>query len=286
MRDYLSLIKFSHTIFALPFAMVGYILGLHAPGAEFDWSVLILVVLCMVFGRSAAMAFNRYADREIDALNERTKVREIPSGKISPRSALIFTIANVVLFVGCTYLINPLCFALSPVALAVVMGYSYTKRFTPLSHFVLGVGLALAPVGAYLAVTETFDLIPVLLGFVVLLWVTGFDIIYALQDEDFDTQHQLYSIPSKLGAKNALRVSTLLHAVCALICVFVARYLTGFDQTGVLIWIGTGLFVASLAYQHSLVKPGDLSKVNLAFFTTNGIASLAFGAAVVMDFYV
>ena len=161
MRDYLSLIKFSHTIFALPFAMVGYILGVHAPGSTFDWTTLLLVVLCMVFGRSAAMAFNRYADREIDALNERTKVREIPSGKISPRAALFFTIVNVALFVLCTYLINPLCFALSPVALAVVMGYSYTKRFTPLSHFVLGVGLALAPVGAYLAVTESFDLIPV-----------------------------------------------------------------------------------------------------------------------------
>ena len=168
MRDYLSLIKFSHTIFALPFAMVGYILGLHAPGSQFDWRILLLVVLCMVFGRSAAMAFNRYADREIDALNERTKVRDIPSGKISPRAALFFTLINVVLFVGCTYLINPLCFALSPIALLVVMGYSYTKRFTPLSHFVLGIGLALAPVGAYLAVTETFDLIPVFFHFYLL----------------------------------------------------------------------------------------------------------------------
>ena len=266
--------------------MVGYILGLHTPGTEFQWHILVLVLLCMIFGRSAAMAFNRYADRDIDALNDRTAIREIPAGIISPGSALVFTLVNSGLFILCTYLINPLCFMLSPVALLVVMGYSYTKRFTPLSHFVLGIGLALAPVGAYLAVTSSFDVIPVLLGIVVLLWVTGFDIIYALQDEDFDVRNGLYSIPSKIGAKRALRLSTVLHAFCALICVFVARSLAGFDQTGMLIWIGTGLFVASLAYQHSLVKPEDLSKVNLAFFTTNGFASIVFGSAVIMDFYI
>src|SRR5690606_16122617 len=186
MKAYLSLIKFSHTVFALPFAVLAFFLGLHADGSVWNSEKLMLVLLCMVFARSAAMAFNRYADRHVDALNARTRVREIPAGVISPGHALGFAIFMSVAFIAATWWINPLCFALSPVALAIILGYSYTKRFTWLCHVVLGMGLGLAPVGAYLAVTGRFDLLPVLYGIMVMCWVSGFDILYALQDEDFD----------------------------------------------------------------------------------------------------
>ncbi len=287
MRDYLSLIKFPHTVFALPFALLGYVLGLHYPGVEFDPVVLVLILLCMVFARSAAMAFNRFADREIDAVNARTSQREIPAGIITPRSALIFTLLSSALFIVCTYFINPLCFALSPVALAVVLGYSYTKRFTALSHFILGLGLSLAPIGAFIAVTEVFDLVPVLMAIVVLLWVGGFDIIYALQDEAFDTEHDLHSIPTSLGAKGALKLSSLIHLVCGAICIYVVYLMVNdYESLYALTWGGASLFVISLAYQHTLVKADDLSKINLAFFTTNGLASIIFGASVILDFYI
>ena len=287
MLKYFSLVKFPHTIFALPFALVGYVLGLNQPGVSFDPMTLALIILCMVFARNAAMAFNRYMDRDIDALNERTKKREIPAGVITPRSALTFTVINAVLLVVTTYFINPLCFYLSPIALLVILGYSLTKRFTALSHFVLGIGLSLAPVGAYLAVTETFDLIPVLIGTMVLLWVGGFDIIYALQDEEFDAEQQLHSIPAALGKHRAILLSTFVHVICGLICLYVVRDISqNFDQAGLLLWIGAGVFLFSLVYQHLIVKADDLSRVNLAFFTTNGIASLVFGASVILDFYI
>ena len=287
MRDYLSLIKFSHTVFALPFALVGFVLGLHYPGVVFDPIVLILIVLCMIFARSAAMAFNRFVDREIDAVNARTSQREIPAGVISPSAALSFTLVSSGLFVVCTYFINPLCFALSPVALAVVLGYSYTKRFTAFSHFVLGLGLALAPIGAFLAVTEVFDVIPVLIGIVVLLWVGGFDIIYSLQDEAFDAEHKLHSMPTFLGPRGALMMSSIIHFICGTVCIYaVYRMGNDFEALNWLLWGGAGLFLVSLVYQHTLVKANDLSKVNIAFFTTNGLASIIFGAAVILDFYI
>ncbi|MEM9821016.1 MAG: UbiA-like polyprenyltransferase, partial [Bacteroidota bacterium] len=177
MKHYLSLIKFSHTIFALPFALLGFFLAAHRSGdPSFPWHLLLLVILCMVFARSAAMAFNRYLDRDIDLKNPRTANREIPAGVISPNAALAFVVINSLLFIACTWWINPICFYLSPLALLIILGYSYTKRFTFLCHFVLGLGLALAPVGAYLAVLGKFDLIPVLYGLVVLFWVSGFDI--------------------------------------------------------------------------------------------------------------
>ncbi|MDX1476134.1 MAG: UbiA-like polyprenyltransferase [Saprospiraceae bacterium] len=287
MRHYLSLVKFAHTIFALPFALVGYFIGLQMPGVVFTPRILILVILCMIFARSAAMAFNRYVDRHIDARNARTQARELPAGVISPRSALIFVVANAVLFVACTYLINRLCFFLSPVALAIVLGYSYTKQFTALSHFILGLGLSLAPVGAYLAVTGQFDVIPVLLGAMVLLWVGGFDIIYAMQDRDFDRTHDLHSIPSLVGPTKALWISGLAHLSCAVLCVYVVLGLsTQFATLGWLLWAGTGVFLLMLGYQHLLVKPNDLTRVNLAFFTTNGVASVMFGLAVILDFYI
>lgn len=282
MKNYLSLIKFSHTIFALPFALVGFFLAVHNESAgQVSWRLLLLVILCMVFARSAAMAFNRYIDRDIDGKNPRTASREIPAGLISPQNALFFVLSNSLLFVLCTYFINWLCFALSPVALAVVLGYSYTKRFTALCHFVLGIGLALAPLGAYLAVSGQFAALPLVYSFLVLFWVAGFDIIYALQDEDFDRQLGLNSIPARLGKKRALIVAHVLHILAAFLVLFAGEL----ADSGFLFWIGALLFIMLLYYQHQLVKPQDLSKVNLAFFTTNGIASTVFGALVILDLY-
>jgi 4-hydroxybenzoate polyprenyltransferase len=282
-KNYLSLVKFSHTIFALPFAVVGFTLGTLETGA-FNAYLLVLVVLCMIFARSAAMAFNRYLDRDIDEQNPRTKVREIPAGIISARSALAFVIANSLLFWLTTWFINPLCFWLAPVALVIVLGYSYTKRFTSWCHFVLGLGLALAPVGAYLAVTGHFSTVSVLYGVVVLLWVSGFDIIYALQDREFDQGLGLQSVPVALGRVGALRLSNVLHLFCgALVLAAVYLQIAAYPAFSGLSWLAAGIFLVLLAYQHTLVKADDLSKINLAFFTTNGLASLVFGILVVVD---
>jgi 4-hydroxybenzoate polyprenyltransferase len=236
----------------------------------------------MVFARSAAMAFNRYLDRKYDALNPRTAIREIPKGIITPTNALGFTIACCAFFIACTFFINRICFYLSPVALAVVLGYSYTKRFTPLCHLILGLGLSLAPIGAYLAVTGAFHWLPILFSFAVIFWVSGFDIIYALQDVDFDQSQQLYSIPASLGKAKALRISEGLHLLSAA-CVVAAGRWGGF---GWLYWIGVLVFIGMLVYQHSIVKPNDLRRVNLAFMTANGIASVVFAAFVIADLFV
>src|SRR6056297_3110881 len=195
-KNFLSLVKFSHTIFAMPFAFIGYFLALYQTNANFEWKLLGLIVLCMIFARYAAMAFNRFIDREIDNKNPRTAIREIPSGVVKAKSALIFVIVNALLFILTTYFINKITFILSPVALFIILGYSITKKFTALCHLILGLGLSLAPIGAYLSVTGQFAVIPVIFSFVVLFWVSGFDIIYALQDEDFDKQEKLYSIPA------------------------------------------------------------------------------------------
>lgn len=286
MKNYLSLIKFSHTIFALPFAFLGFFLASRQADIQFSWRLFTLVLLCMIFARSAAMAFNRFLDRDIDAQNPRTAQREIPAGVISPRSALLFVIANSLLFIGTTWLINPLCFALSPVALLIVLGYSYTKRFTFLCHFVLGLGLALAPIGAYLAAGGSFDTIPVLYSIIVLLWVSGFDIIYALQDVEFDQDQQLYSVPTWLGRPRALQLSNVLHAVCGLLVLLAAYLLAQSDPAFQwLHWAGAGTFIGLLIYQHTLVSPTDLSKINLAFFTTNGVASVVFSFLVILDMF-
>ena len=284
MKNYLSLIKFSHTVFALPFALLGFFLGTQKIGEGLSWKLFGLVLLCMIFARSAAMAFNRYLDRDIDEKNPRTAVREIPAGIILPKAALFFVMANCILFVLATWFINPLCFFLSPVALLVILGYSYTKRFTPLCHFVLGLGLALAPLGAYLAVGGGFDLVPLLYSFAVLLWVSGFDIIYALQDVEFDKSLQLNSIPVFLGKENALKLSNLLHIICGaaiLLAVYFSQNI--YPGLGWLNWLAAALFLLLLFYQHTLVKPNDLSRVNLAFFTTNGIASVVFGGLAILD---
>ncbi|HMZ45770.1 MAG TPA: UbiA-like polyprenyltransferase [Chitinophagaceae bacterium] len=294
-KNYLSLIKFSHTIFALPFAMIGFVLGIKTVD-EFNKSLLIgklqlnnfwsffaikllLVLVCMVSARSAAMAFNRYLDRNFDSKNPRTAIREIPSGIIAPNSALRFVIVNCLIFITATFFINDICLYLSPIALLVILFYSYTKRFTALCHLVLGIGLSLAPIGAYLAITGAFSFIPLLFSFAVIFWVSGFDIIYALQDDEFDKAYKLHSIPAALGKKKALKVSELLHFFCT-ICVIWAGWLGSFSW---LYWLGVCIFIAMLVYQHSIVKPNDLSKVNIAFMTANGIASVVFAVFVIAD---
>lgn len=280
-QKYLSLIKFSHTIFAMPFALIGYFLGIHQPGKEFDWKIFLFVILCMILARSAAMSFNRLVDLKYDKRNPRTVQREIPSGKISAKAASVFVIITSVLFITTTWFINSLVFFLSPVALIVIFGYSFTKRFTSICHFILGLGLALAPIGAYLSVTAHFDLLPVLFSVVVLLWVGGFDIIYALQDDEFDKSQNLHSVPVRLGRKNALWLSVFVHLLAVFIIVFI-----GYNESfGWIYWPGTIIFSAMLFYEHLIVKPGDLSRVNLAFAVLNGIAGLIFGGLVIFSLY-
>jgi 4-hydroxybenzoate polyprenyltransferase len=302
-KNYLSLIKFSHTIFAMPFALIGFFLGMKSglfeisiknefPGIDVEARDVLylkylslkfgLVILCMIFARSAAMAFNRYLDRQFDAKNPRTAIREIPAGIINEKNALVFTIANCLLFIACTFFINKICFYLSPVALFVILFYSYTKRFTALCHLVLGLGLSLAPIGAYLAVTGRFDWLPLLFSFTVLFWVSGFDIIYALQDEEFDKQNKLHSIPSMLGKTKALRVSELLHLLSAAFVVFAGVY----GKFGYWYWAGIAVFIGMLIYQHSIVKPNDLRRVNIAFMTANGIASVVVAFFVILDLFI
>lgn len=276
---YLSLIKFSHTVFALPFALIGFTLAVAYEQQTFKWHLLLLMLLCMVFARSAAMAFNRYLDRKFDALNPRTAIREIPAGIIRPKQALLFTIINCALFILCTYFINNICLLLSPIALFVILFYSYTKRFTALCHLVLGIGLSLAPVGAYLAVTGYFDILPVFFSLAVFTWTAGFDIIYALQDEEFDRSQKLHSIPAVLGKKKALWVSNMLHFFSAVFVITAGFY----AQLGIAYWLGAAIFCGLLIYQHLLVKPHDLSKVNMAFATTNGIASITFAVFAITD---
>lgn len=233
----------------------------------------------MVFARSAAMAFNRWLDKNFDALNPRTAIREIPSGIISANKAIWFVVINSVAFVISTWLINQLCFYLSFVALAVVLGYSYTKRFTPLCHLILGLGLSLAPIGAFLAVTGQFALLPILFSLSVIFWVAGFDIIYALQDVDFDRSQRLHSMPAWLGKSKALHLSELLHLFSATCVVYAGVY----GSFHLWYWLGIIIFTGMLLYQHSIVKPNDLRKVNLAFMTANGIASVVFALFVITD---
>jgi 4-hydroxybenzoate polyprenyltransferase len=221
MKKFFSLVKFSHTIFALPFAIIGFFLAVKVHGYNFELKLLGLVIICMVSARNAAMGFNRYIDSNFDKKNPRTAIREIPSGVISKKEALLFIIFNCFIFVIATYFINQLCFFLSPVALMVILGYSYTKRFTALCHLVLGLGLGLAPLGAYLSVSGKFHPLAILFSVVVLTWVSGFDIIYALQDKEFDEENDLHSIPSTFGKNKALRISSVLHV---LICNYGYQY--------------------------------------------------------------
>ncbi|TDS13034.1 UbiA-like polyprenyltransferase [Sphingobacterium paludis] len=279
MKKYLSLVLFAHSIFALPFAIIGFFLALQTTNHAFEWKKLVLMLVCMVTARNAAMAFNRYLDRDIDAVNPRTAMRDIPAGKISARNALSFTILNCLVFIAATYFINTLCLVLAPVALFVVLFYSYTKRITPLCHLVLGIGLGLAPIGAYLVVTNAFHIVPVLFGLAVMCWAGGFDIIYALQDEEFDRQHGLNSIPAYFGGRKALRISEGLHMLSFLFVLLPAFYISvsWFYYAGLL------FYGALLIYQHRIVSPTDLTRVNRAFMTTNGIASVIFAGFYLLD---
>lgn len=271
----LSAIKFSHTVFALPFALLS---AVQAAGGLPEPRRLFWILAAMVGARSAAMSFNRIVDRDLDARNPRTASREIPAGVLSVREMAVFCAASVAVFLVAAAELNRACLFLSPIALAVVLGYSFTKRVTATSHLFLGLALALAPVGAWLAVTGSLAALPVLLGFAVLFWVAGFDVIYSLQDEAFDRSWGLRSIPVAVGKRGALVASTLFHAVtlALLYAVFLAA------RGG---WaLGAGVVLAGLflVRQHAIVAPGDLSRVDAAFFSANGWLSVGvflFGAA-------
>ena len=274
---YAQVVKFSHTIFAMPFAMLAFVYAVKtsgvAAGGNSPWwwaTLLVQVVLCMVFARNVAMGFNRWADRDIDAKNPRTADREIPAGKISARAALWFVIINALLFVGVASTINLLTALLSPVALGVVMFYSYCKRFTSLAHMVLGLSLGIAPVGAYIAVTGEFALEACILSLVVITWTSGFDIIYALQDRDFDREQGLHSIPAKFSPAQALAISIALHAVSIVSLVWFATYL----PSSVWTWAGVAAFAAILCLEHILVTPTRTRHIGIAFGTLNGLASM------------
>lgn len=286
LKLYLSFIKFSHTIFALPFALIGFYLAYVKFQPNNLLLKFLLVLLAMVFARSAAMAFNRYIDRDIDANNPRTKNREIPSGKIPPKTALFFILLNIFGFIASAYFINNLCFYLAPLALFIILGYSYTKRFTWLCHYVLGLGLALAPIGAYLSISGSFDYLTIILGICVFFWVSGFDIIYALQDASFDISFQLKSIPAKFGVKNAIIISRFSHLLSAFF-LFLGVLLMNhqYHEVGLLSWFAFSSFILMLIRQHSLVNENDLSKINQAFFESNGLASILLGSLVIIDLF-
>lgn len=273
-KNFLRLVRFGHTIFAMPFALVAYFYALRVAGGEFEWWVLVLMLAAMVFARNAAMGFNRLVDRRFDAANPRTAEREIPKGVVSPRQAGWFVGVNAVLFVLAAAFINPLTGFLAPVALFVILGYSYTKRFTAWCHIVLGAGLAMAPVGAYMAVTESIGLAPMILAALVMTWVAGFDILYARADTEFDRAHDLHSVPARFGDRWALIVSILLH----LVTTYSVAIFGLFTGRGTAYWIGAGVFVALLVLQHSRKK--------LPFDWVNGAGSCIFAACTIFDFYV
>ncbi|MDE0634906.1 MAG: putative 4-hydroxybenzoate polyprenyltransferase [Candidatus Poribacteria bacterium] len=263
----LEMIKFEHTIFALPFAIMSAFIAAEGipPLPKLGW-----ILVAMVGARSCAMAFNRLVDAEIDSENPRTAMRAIPAGLITKGAVSVFTLVSAGLLVFAAWRLNLLAFALSPVALAVIMGYSYTKRFTALSHLWLGLALSISPVGAWIAIKGQFDWTPIILCCVVLLWTAGFDIIYACQDVNFDRKHGLHSIPARLGIRWALWVSSALHVVAVLL-LFGIPLLT---ELGLFYYIGVGIVILIFIYEHAIVKPNDLSRVNLAFFTLNGMISL------------
>ena len=278
--DYLRLVKFSHTIFAMPFALLSFTYAwMTAEHNSVLWVVLLQVVACMVFARNVAMGFNRWADRKIDAENPRTANREIPAGVISSRGAVIFIIINALLFIATTITINHLCAWLSPVALFVVMFYSYCKRFTALAHIVLGISLGIAPVGAYIAVTGTVVAECWLLAAVVTTWCAGFDIIYALQDAEFDRKRGLHSIPSHFSATTSLVISALLHLASVALLVWFALS----QPHTWLLYVGCALFAAILALEHYLVTPTKQRNIGIAFGTLNAMASMSLAVCLIAN---
>lgn len=285
-QSYLSLVKFSHSIFALPFALLGFVAAIHHPSTpQLHYDKLIFILVCMITARNAAMAFNRWADRFIDKKNIRTSGREIPSGIISPQSALVFILINCIAFILSSWYINKVCFYLAPVALFVILGYSYTKRFSWLCHVFLGLGLSLAPVGAYLAITSSFDLLPIMYGIAVVSWVAGFDVLYALQDIDFDKKEKLHSIPSRFGIRKSLWISICFHIICACAILSCAYLLHNEYGLNYFMGLGTLFFLILLCYQHFIISEDTLDRINLAFFTTNGIASILLAVFTILDYY-
>lgn len=279
LADYARLVKFSHSIFALPFALMSAWL---AGGGPPEARVLFLVVLCMVAARTAAMGFNRLVDRRLDAANPRTASRELPSGVLSGRGVAVLVVGSSAVFLAGAWALNPLCGKLAPAVLAVLLGYSYTKRFTSLAHLVLGFSLALAPLGAWLAVRGELDgdlSPPLLLAAAVLFWVAGFDLIYACQDAEFDREARLFSIPARFGVARALVLSRGLHLATALALVL-------FHWRADLSWVFALAVVGALAlllWEHTLVKPDDLSRVDLAFFTVNGWIGVGLFGGLALD---
>ncbi len=267
---YSRMIKLSHSIFALPFALAAAVLAASVQ-APTVWQV-VLIVLCMVTARSSAMGFNRIIDRDIDAKNPRTATRELPSGQISLTAAWAFTLGSAALFVLFSGLLGWLTLALSPIAIAVIWGYSLTKRFTALCHLVLGVALALAPTAVWIAITGSYDWTPFVLSVAVATWVAGFDVLYSLQDREFDSGEGLHSMPQALGETGAMVASGVLHVV-TVGCLAALPFLT---PLGWPYWIGFAVITAVLAYEHWLVRPGDLSRIDKAFFDLNGYVSVAF----------
>ena len=274
LRVTLEMIKFEHSVFALPFALTGALLafrqnGFDSPGI---WRQLLWIVVAMVAARSAAMAFNRVIDAEIDARNPRTKMRALPAGLLTPAFTWGFVVVSSLLLFFAAFELNPLCLRLAPLALAIVFFYSYTKRFTTFSHLVLGLSLGIAPAAAWIAVRGSLDPRILLLTAAVMFWTAGFDVIYSCQDYDFDREEGLWSVPRAIGIANALRVARLLH-VLMVACLLALVYTL---HVGALALAGVAAIGALLIYEHSLVKPNDLSRVNAAFFTMNGYVSVLF----------
>lgn len=269
---YASLVKFSHTIFAMPFALFSYVWALISTGTPFEWLLLVKILLCMVFARNAAMGFNRWADRDIDAKNPRTASRDIPAGRISTKAALVFVIINCILLVATALWVNITAFALSPIALVVLLGYSYCKRFTNWPHLILGLALGIAPVGAYIAVTGSITLFPIILALTVLTWTGGFDILYALQDAEFDRKNGLHSIPARFSANQSTAISISLHILSAAGVIAIGLLY----DLGYLYWIGVILFIVILTMQHILYRPSHINRLGATFGLVNGIASVTY----------
>ncbi|HEY3130259.1 MAG TPA: UbiA-like polyprenyltransferase [Acidobacteriota bacterium] len=272
----LRMIKFEHTVFALPFAYLGAFI---AAGGRPTWHKLIWISLAMLGARSAAMSFNRLVDLPLDALNPRTRMRSLPAGRLSPRFVIVFTILALALLLYSAFQLNQLCFLLAPLAVVIIFFYSYTKRFTSLSHLFLGLSLAIAPLGGWLAVREKLDPLALVLALVVGLWVAGFDIIYACQDATFDSAHKLYSLPQTIGVGPALVVSAVAHMlmIILLFAMYWQLQLSKLSLAGI---VATSLLIG---YEHWIVRPSDLSRVNTAFFTLNGIISVLLFLAIGLD---
>ncbi|MDA8423846.1 MAG: putative 4-hydroxybenzoate polyprenyltransferase [Nitrospiraceae bacterium] len=273
----LEMIKFEHTIFALPFAFTGALMAAHGLPA---WGKVFWIIVAMVGARSSAMGFNRWADRTFDAENPRTKERALPKGLVTPRQVVLFTVVSSAILIGAAYMLNPLAFALSPLALAIVFFYSYTKRFTFLAHAFLGLGIAGAPLGAWIAVSGKFETPALVLGAAVLFWLLGFDVLYALQDIDYDRNAGLHSIPQRFGISRSLWISRASHAITMALLFVLAPLLSlgGYYVAGVIISL------LLILYEHSLVKKSDLSKLNFAFFNMNGYISVTIFFFTLLDF--